>query len=179
MSRFIGNTTAAGTNAVTNRNHNISDEDKYALYGIRFDWNYTCRNVEVTRKYQSGGWGSVWPSSNFAAGDPSTVMWLGQDMSCQGDNYGYEPWMWGESGSLRPYYLKGVVYDAAGATVSGATLYAFIQTTNILDGTGTSDSAGNYSIAVTNNPSSTYYVVGFYSSPVEAGSTYNNLTPAP
>jgi hypothetical protein len=116
------------------------------------------------------------------AGNAFTELWprsgMSPDMAMFGNSYNdredYAPQEFGLSGKQGHYSIRGQVLNDASAPVSGATILAFLTSTNAFVGSATSDVYGNYVIA-TPFTVAQHYVVAFNGS-IAQGATVNTLT---
>jgi hypothetical protein len=160
MTRFLGSSNAQYPSIPMV----LPDEETGGLWRAVDGWIYHQRH----RSQMSGGsYKELWPRSGFS-----------QDLSMFGNSYNdradFAPQEFGFSGKQGHYSIRGQVLDNASIPVSGATVLAFLTSTNAVVGSATSDVNGNYVIA-TPFTVAQHYVVAFNGS-IAQGATVNTLT---
>ena len=154
----------------------IWDENVSDLLNPRFYWSYQMRTTRDTRdQYQ---FTSLWPRSSCAFGDNIQALTpLGMD--CGSAIPPYEPFSMGESGTRRPYYIKGQCLDVNSLPLANATLTLWLTASNTPIFVGASDTNGNYSLP-THFYSSTHFITAYLpGAPDVCGTTANTLVPSP
>ena len=185
MSQFLGNTVAAFSAIVGGLNLTIQDEARDDRTTGRYYWDYQQRCPQSTRDQCS--FFSLWVSSKQMGGDPNAGITniLGSDVSdgATGNIASFEWWSYGESGTLRPYYIRGQCIDLNGNPLPGATVSALIP--NALAGQpdiwvaeSISDTQGMYAVPSVYRTSPHYLVAYLPGSPDVAGTTVNTITPS-
>lgn len=138
-------------------------------------WAYRRRSVRST--YDPYRWPSLWPSPGFMSGDPTSPMSSGDDYAFGGGRLSYEMPSAGIQGTQTTKFIRGSCLDSASAAVADATLDAFITSTDVKDGAGTSFADGTYAVGVQTAGVSHYVVAYKAGSPDIAGTTVNTLVP--
>ena len=194
MGSFIGNTTAYMASMVGGLYQGIQDEQKTDLHTGRQAWDYQQRSTQsVTDK---NSFFSLWTTSRYGNMDPDLSglegnCMLGLDWSSAqpGNAYSFEWTNLGDSGTWRPYYVKGQVIDSGSSPVIGAnvTLYAVGMGSNPGNTPGpgqqvdlwvceVSTNSGGYYSLPTQFYTAQHYVVATYGSTV--GTSVQTITPA-
>ena len=171
MSMFLG----TATNSIGTLTFSITDEERTNLFCASQNYNYRRRSPNSIRDPNS--FSSLWTRSGFACGDPvNGITYLtGQDISDNG--MGYEPMQGGDTGSYRPYFLRGICTQA-GAPIQGAVVEGYQTTGDIPTGSGVSKIDGSYEVPTPNSPGVNHYLLANYGPNTYTGTTVNTVQSA-
>lgn len=165
MSTFLGPANQFGRIEIT-------DEEKGGLWLPALGYGYRNRGPQAL----SFQWNpdQRWPSAGLMSGDRSVPLCLlSQDA---GDTDIFGPWSLGLSGHRSPYFLTGICKDASDNVIGGATVQAFITSTDAYAGEAITDDRGVYQVGLDTNVA--HYLVAYYpGAPDKAGSSVNTLIP--
>lgn len=186
MTQFVGNTVAAFQATVGGMFLSIQDEIHDDRHTGRQYWDYQQRGSQSTRDQQS--FFSLWPASRIGGADPTGAagnnLILGSDWSStQQNNYSFEWTSLGDSGTLRPYYIKGQCIDNTSTPVVGALVDLYVATGNPVTGdiwvsSGVSNSGGWYSLPTQFYTANHYVVATFTGGSTISGTTVQTLIPS-
>ena len=185
MSQYIGVTTAYLAATVGGLYLAIQDEMKDDRATSRYQFDYQMRGPQYTNEQY--GFFSGWTTSRYGNLDPDmsglegNVM-VGLDCATghSGWDYSYEVSSLGNSGTLRPYYIKGQVIDSNSNPVNGATVECYVVGGNgpgqdLFIASAVTNSSGYYAIP-TQFSTSNHYLVATYGS--TAGTTLQTILPS-
>lgn len=166
MSYFLG-TTSGPMNSVFGSASAMQDAS-WSRYAGRTDF---CMNPWAD--YGNLSWSQwPWPPSSMLSGDLSSgYAQIGQDAAVSET---WSPWVEGSFGDGARKYIIGQAKDSNGTGISGATITAYLTSTDEVTASVGSDSSGNF--AVSTPYSGLQHYLRATGTGV-AGSTVNTLTP--
>ena len=140
-------------------------------------WSWQQRSPRTRKDPQQ--WASLWPTSRFAGGGmgggTDAMVIVGQGLECSGQ---FEPFSCDGDGCQGIKFVRGKVVDASDNAVPGATVQAFVTSTDVITGEATSKADGTYEVP-SQYPGVNHYVVAYIAgSPDRGGTTVNTLVPA-
>ena len=168
MTRFIGISSNL-LNGFYIASGSITDDDSQAWFGQYYNYYRRGENsvIDPVKYY------SLWPASSMSGGDISTPTSVMRSEVWSNRFTDTVP----VDGTDSQKYIIGQVKDASGNPAASATVKSFITSTDVIDGTATSQSDGWYQVPTATQTVAHYIVAYLPGGTPTAGTTVNTLTP--
>lgn len=168
MTRIIG-VTSNVFNGYYILSGTITDEDSAIWYSQNYSYYRRGENSSIDPvKYSS-----LWPSSKMSGGDSSTPTSVTVTESWYNRFTDTIP----ADGTDSQKFIIGQVKDASGNPAASATVKTFITSTDVVDGSATSQSDGTYQAPAATAGVAHYVVAYLPGGTPTAGTTVNTLIP--